>query len=328
MTSFKEFERYVRNPRNLDASELEASQKEEREEAPTKAVSDADFTAWLDEVVEKEFGSWEQIDKDKDVLKGNRALSADLVGADTYQFTRKSVERAQYGRVKYSFVRQALEAVHLGEGDTLVDIGSGIGTVVLQAAATFGCRALGIELMIPRHQVALRLLPHFEAYAQKHSADWAARVRFLQGDFRVPEHFKECRKASVLFVNNAETVFQARSVVAGAQTLDWHVARLFGGMEKGSRIICIEPLIDLETQNLAPCFERREYMSEGGATSWTMTKRTRFVTYLKQLDQWTCVRCQAVNDILSQSSDEWGETFCDTCLNCGSGSKRVMRRRN
>lgn len=61
-----------------------------------------------------------------------------------------------YGEVTPSFVDTLLRDFAIGKMSSLVDLGSGVGNVVLQAYLATGCRALGCEIDGARHAAASR----------------------------------------------------------------------------------------------------------------------------------------------------------------------------
>ena len=65
--------------------------------------------------------------------------------------------RAQYGELTPSFVAELAGVARIGAGDVVVDVGSGIGNVLLQLAATRHAACLGVELMQKRHVAALQI---------------------------------------------------------------------------------------------------------------------------------------------------------------------------
>ena len=75
----------------------------------------------------------------------------------------KPFSREVYGETNASLVQHIIETQEVTETDTFFDLGSGIGQVVLQAAATTGCRAFGVELMDVPAQYAAALQVAFEA---------------------------------------------------------------------------------------------------------------------------------------------------------------------
>jgi len=73
-------------------------------------------------------------------------------------------------------ILHALDAVKLGPGDTLVDLGAGLGKVVLLASLLTGARGHGVEL-------DARLVAHAQASAASLRLP-SDRVRFVNGDAR------------------------------------------------------------------------------------------------------------------------------------------------
>jgi hypothetical protein len=67
-----------------------------------------------------------------------------------------------------------IELCGVGPGDTFVDVGSGMGQVVMQVAATVGCVAVGVEVSPERHSAGLQLLEYVEAVlADRHFRPFA-----------------------------------------------------------------------------------------------------------------------------------------------------------
>ena len=74
----------------------------------------------------------------------------------------KPFSREVYGETNASLVQHIIETQQITSADTFFDLGSGIGQVVLQAAATTGCRAVGVELMDIPAQYATALQAAFD----------------------------------------------------------------------------------------------------------------------------------------------------------------------
>ena len=91
-----------------------------------------------------------------------------------------------YGELTPLGFKQLCERLRLNEQDTFVDLGSGGGRVVLQAAREYGVqRSVGIELAQTRHELAERNLarePHI-----------AERVRFVCGNIADSRHWTRRR---------------------------------------------------------------------------------------------------------------------------------------
>lgn len=50
-----------------------------------------------------------------------------------------------YGETSYQFVQQMVNQFNFTENDVFIDLGSGVGQVVLHVAAASKCRCIGIE---------------------------------------------------------------------------------------------------------------------------------------------------------------------------------------
>ncbi len=60
----------------------------------------------------------------------------------------------RYGEVTPAFVDRIISETDLKAGRRFLDIGSGVGNVVMQVAAQSGCEAVGIEQVELRHRLA------------------------------------------------------------------------------------------------------------------------------------------------------------------------------
>lgn len=92
-----------------------------------------------------------------------------------------------YGEIRAAGVARVLAAAGAGPGDVVVDFGSGVGRMVLQAALQFNASAaVGVELAPERHASAcgaLRLLAAaIEPLSDGVGAGARRRVTFVRGD--------------------------------------------------------------------------------------------------------------------------------------------------
>jgi SAM-dependent methyltransferase len=86
---------------------------------------------------------------------------------------------AGYGEMLPQGMRALIAATRLRSNDTFVDVGSGSGKLVLQAAADAGvARSVGLELSPTRHAMAQRALDERSAQG----AAFAPNVAFILGD--------------------------------------------------------------------------------------------------------------------------------------------------
>jgi H3 lysine-79-specific histone-lysine N-methyltransferase len=108
-----------------------------------------------------------------------------------------------YGELKYRFVRKILqEHAKLTSDQVFVDLGSGVGNVVLQAALEIGCKSYGCEMVDHSCDFAEGQEKEFRSRCQL----WGiapGRVHFERGDFRTNKKILDVLKnADCILVNN------------------------------------------------------------------------------------------------------------------------------
>lgn len=97
-----------------------------------------------------------------------RQLYRDIDGFEIAASQERRIERtrssATYGEIMPAATVQLVEALKLGPRDTFVDLGSGVGKVVVAAAmASKVGRAIGVELALDRHRQAVQVVDAAEA---------------------------------------------------------------------------------------------------------------------------------------------------------------------
>lgn len=168
----------------------------------------------------------------------------------------------------------------------------------------------------------------YRAFVSEDKYD-AGDFNLINGDILDSQNFAAARTASVLFVNNAESVFGMRSVAEGKLSLDHHVARLACGLRNGSRVLCFESLLELDAYPISSCFTRDQKTSEPGATSWTFKSKnaSEFWIYTKVSDYWTCETCKHRNLLVRPSpKSSYGEVIQDSCVFCNSDPAGARKR--
>ena len=111
-----------------------------------------------------------------------------------------------YGELMPSFTSDIIAATGLNSSSLLMDLGSGVGNVLLQASLQTGCRSYGIELLEGPANVARQQWKQF----QNRCRMWGVRtgdVELEEGDMLKSKRVSELmREADVVLVNNK--VFQ------------------------------------------------------------------------------------------------------------------------
>ncbi|KAH8801570.1 histone-lysine N-methyltransferase, H3 lysine-79 specific [Xylogone sp. PMI_703] len=138
-----------------------------------------------------------------------------------------------YGELLPPFVSKILGETHLKSDQIFVDLGSGVGNVVLQAALEFGCESWGCEMM----ENACRLAEAQETEFAARCRLWGIRtgaVRLERGDFLENDPIKEVmKKADVILVNN-----QAFTPQLNRRLID-----LFLDLKNGCKIISLRSFV-------------------------------------------------------------------------------------
>jgi H3 lysine-79-specific histone-lysine N-methyltransferase len=173
-----------------------------------------------------------------------------------------------YGELLPRFVHTIFADTNLKSDQVFVDLGSGVGNVVLQAALEIGCESWGIEYMANPAKLALAQKSEFESRSRRWNIK-AGSVHVLQGDFLEPgsEIDAVLKRADVVLVNNQ--VF----------TSDTNISLLnkFLDLKDGCKLVSLRSFVpqkwEMKERNLHdvrnllhPAVEK-EYFSD--SVSWT-----------------------------------------------------------
>lgn len=136
-----------------------------------------------------------------------------------------------YGEMKHNFVTQALSTnLRMTSDMVFVDLGSGVGNVVLQAALQIGCESWGCEMMEPPSKLAKAQLREFEARCKL----WGVRpgkARVIHDNFRTNAEIREAlKRADVVLANNQ----------AFTPELNDALKTMFLDLKKGCKIVSLK----------------------------------------------------------------------------------------
>lgn len=139
-----------------------------------------------------------------------------------------------YGELLHPFITDILvEKTHMTSGQVFVDLGSGVGNVVLQAALEIGCESWGCEMMGNACDLADAQLREFRARCQL----WGVapgEAHLERGDFRTNERILEVlRRADVVLVNNQAFTSQ----------LNDSLVSMFLDLKSGCRIVSLKSFV-------------------------------------------------------------------------------------
>ncbi|XP_037680210.1 histone-lysine N-methyltransferase, H3 lysine-79 specific isoform X2 [Choloepus didactylus] len=140
-----------------------------------------------------------------------------------------------YGETSFDLVAQMIDEIKMTEDDLFVDLGSGVGQVVLQVAAATNCRHhYGVEKADIPAKYAETMDREFRKwmkwYGKKH-----AEYTLERGDFLSEEWRERIANTSVIFVNN----------FAFGPEVDHQLKERFANMKEGGRIVSSKPFAPL-----------------------------------------------------------------------------------
>mmetsp|Transcript_37511 Transcript_37511/g.76665 ORF Transcript_37511/g.76665 Transcript_37511/m.76665 type:complete len:650 (+) Transcript_37511:93-2042(+) len=228
----------------------------------------------------------------------------------------------------------------------LTDIGHGIGLQVMQAGWTLDAFSRGIELMEGRHEIAqvicqgvieeLRSDPPDSTKVDLRLENLVHCVLPPQGKSERDEELRRfvlfqdkpeaIQKGLVIFANNAEDVFAARSNDSGSGAcLDEHLAELFGNMKVGGRCVTLTDIrCHLTSKDDARWYHYESFDSGVGAVSWSPNKSVAVHVLTKISDEWICsnekLLCPPSNVVTEKG------TLRTKCLYCEEAPRRQQQR--
>jgi len=228
----------------------------------------------------------------------------------------------------------------------LTDIGHGIGLQVMQAGWTLDACSRGIELMEGRHEIAqvicqgvieeLRSDPPDSTKVDLRLENLVHCVLPPPGKSERDEELRRfvlfqdkpeaIQKGLVIFANNAEDVFAARSNDSGSGAcLDEHLAELFGNMKVGGRCVTLTDIrCHLTSKDDARWYHYESFDSGVGAVSWSPNKSVAVHVLTKISDEWICSNekliCPPSNVVTEKG------TLRTKCLYCEEAPRRQQQR--
>lgn len=140
-----------------------------------------------------------------------------------------------YGETSFDLVAQIIDEMEMMEEDTFVDLGSGVGQVVLQVAAATNCKHYyGVEKADIPSTYAETMDKEFKKwmrwYGKKHG-----EYTLERGDFLSEEWKERIANTSIIFVNN----------FAFGPEVDHQLKERFANMKEGGKIVSSKPFAPL-----------------------------------------------------------------------------------
>lgn len=138
-----------------------------------------------------------------------------------------------YGELLPRFVREIFDETRLRHDQVFVDLGSGVGNVVLQAALDVGCESWGIEMMKMPCELAELQAKEFAARSRLWGIS-VGKVSLLQGDFTESVKIVEVlKRADLVLVNNQ----------AFTSALNEKLTAMFLDLKDGAKVVSLKPFV-------------------------------------------------------------------------------------
>ncbi|XP_052096294.1 histone-lysine N-methyltransferase, H3 lysine-79 specific-like isoform X4 [Mytilus californianus] len=171
-----------------------------------------------------------------------------------------------YGETSYELVDQMIKSVNFTEDDYFIDLGSGVGQVVLQVAASTPCKmCYGIEKAEFPAKYAMTMekecIKWMKWYGKKHGDFLIQKGDFLEEDVK-----EKINNATVIFVNN----------FAFGPQVDHQLKLRFANMKEGAKIVSSKAfcplnfrITDRNLSDIGTIMHVAELSPLSGAVSWT-----------------------------------------------------------
>ncbi|XP_017031462.1 histone-lysine N-methyltransferase, H3 lysine-79 specific isoform X1 [Drosophila kikkawai] len=171
-----------------------------------------------------------------------------------------------YGETSYELVQQMLKHVTVGKEDTFIDLGSGVGQVVLQMAGSFPLKTcIGIEKADTPARYAERMDVFFRQYMGWFGKRYC-EYKLIKGDFLVDEHREKITSSTLVFVNN----------FAFGPTVDHQLKERFADLRDGARVVSSKSfcplnfrITDRNLSDIGTIMHVSEIPPLKGSVSWT-----------------------------------------------------------
>nr|XP_023025758.1 histone-lysine N-methyltransferase, H3 lysine-79 specific [Leptinotarsa decemlineata] len=194
-----------------------------------------------------------------------------------------------YGETSYDLVCQMIDQIEISADDVFIDLGSGVGQVVLQMAAATPCKiCLGIERAEVPSRYAESMNRNFRTWMQWYGKKYGD-YKLLRGDFLTEEHREKINQATIVFVNN----------FAFGPSVDHQLKERFADLKDGARIVSSKSfcplnfrITDRNLSDIGTIMHVSEMSPLRGSVSWTgkpvsyylhIIDRTKLERYFQRL---------------------------------------------
>ncbi|XP_071508082.1 uncharacterized protein [Diadema antillarum] len=171
-----------------------------------------------------------------------------------------------YGETSFDLVMQMLEHVQINEEDSFIDLGSGVGNVVLQVAAATKCKlAYGIEKADVPAEYSKDMQREYERWMKWYGKEFSSYL-LEHGDFLSDPMKEKIASSNVIFVNN----------FAFGPRVDHQLKERFANMKEGAKIVSSKAfcplnfrISDRNLSDIGSIMDVVELSPLRGSVSWT-----------------------------------------------------------
>ncbi|KAJ7166896.1 S-adenosyl-L-methionine-dependent methyltransferase, partial [Mycena filopes] len=173
---------------------------------------------------------------------------------------------AVYGELMPSFVHEIIELTKLKEDSLFLDLGSGVGNVVVQASLQTRCRSYGIELNPKPAKVARDMAANFKVRCRMWGLN-VGDIELEEGDMLTSPRVNELiSQADVVLVDNK--VFE--------QSLNEQLRPKFLDLKEGAYVVSLVPFVpslnarvtERNVDDISAIFNVTERTYRPGSVSW------------------------------------------------------------
>ncbi|XP_053667543.1 histone-lysine N-methyltransferase, H3 lysine-79 specific [Anopheles marshallii] len=194
-----------------------------------------------------------------------------------------------YGETSFDLICQMIDQVKITADDVFVDLGSGVGQVVLQMAASTPVKVcFGIEKADVPSKYAEGMNTTFKLWMRWFGKKYGD-YELIKGDFLVDEHREKITSATIVFVNN----------FAFGPNVDHQLKERFADLRDGARIVSSKSfcplnfrITDRNLSDIGTIMHVSEMSPLRGSVSWTgkpvsyylhIIDRTKLERYFQRL---------------------------------------------
>ncbi|RZC33271.1 histone-lysine N-methyltransferase, H3 lysine-79 specific [Asbolus verrucosus] len=245
-----------------------------------------------------------------------------------------------YGETSYDLVCQMIDQIEITPDDVFIDLGSGVGQVVLQMAAATPCKVcFGIERADVPSRYAEAMNKYFRTWMQWYGKKYG-EYKLIRSDFLTEEHREKINQATIVFVNN----------FAFGPAVDHQLKERFADLKDGARIVSSKSfcplnfrITDRNLSDIGTIMHVSEMSPLRGSVSWTgkpvsyylhIIDRTKLERYFQRLkkpqlkngednENGRSARDRAKRDLSKQLGSSSDSEFDDQDSNYGPTTRKA-----